>query len=59
MILLQIDISNDNWLTTGVNSSLVRVYDTKKYASTENVQSQTAAIIQSSLSRSNTGTVGR
>ena len=46
---VQILHAGNHWLTVeGVNSSLVRVYDTKKYASTENVQSQIAAIIQSS-----------
>lgn len=32
----------------GVHLSLVKVYDTMEYASTENVQSQIAAIMQSS-----------
>jgi len=39
----------NHWLTVqGVHLSLVKVYDTMEYASTENVQSQIAAIMQSS-----------
>lgn len=46
---VQILHSKSHWLTVeGVNSSLVKVYDTMEYASIENVQSQVAAIMQSS-----------